>query len=169
MMMKEEEIDRFYKALRDTNLGVMETLLKEQIAAKVPPTVILNEGLIGAMAVIGQEFKACQVWVPEVLLAARNMNRGIEILRPELSKGKVEPKGKIIIGTVKGDIHDIGKNLVTMLMTGLLLTLALLALFAFGCAGSSKETKEPMMRCPKCAGFFSTKQGAEDFERMRGL
>jgi 5-methyltetrahydrofolate--homocysteine methyltransferase len=118
MTMKREDIDRFYKALRDTNLSTMETLLKEYIEAKGSPIVILNEGLIGAMAIIGQEFKACQVWVPEVLLAARNMNRGIEILKPQLLKDKVGAKGKIVIGTVKGDIHDIGKNLVSMMMTG---------------------------------------------------
>jgi methanogenic corrinoid protein MtbC1 len=70
------------------------------------------------MGIIGQEFKACQIWVPEVLLAARNMNRGIEIIKPALLKGGVEPKGKLVIGTVKGDIHDVGKNLVTMMMTG---------------------------------------------------
>lgn len=117
-MMKKEEVDRFYKALRDPNLATMETLLTEYLNAKVPPVVILNEGLIGAMSVIGMEFKAGQVWVPEVLLAARNMNRGIEVLKPELVKGDIQSRGKIVIGTVKGDIHDIGKNLVTMMMTG---------------------------------------------------
>lgn len=116
--MKKEEINRFYGALRDTNLATTETLIKEYIEKRVPPIVILNEGLIGAMGVIGQEFKASQIWVPEVLLAARNMNRGIEILKPELLKNKLEPKGKFLIGTVKGDIHDIGKNLVSMMMTG---------------------------------------------------
>jgi 5-methyltetrahydrofolate--homocysteine methyltransferase len=118
MKMERKEVDRFYKALRDPNLATMETLLKEYLDAKVPPVVILNEGLIGAMAILGQEFKAGQVWVPEVLLAARNMNRGIEILKPELVKGNIQSRGKIVIGTVKGDIHDIGKNLVTMMMTG---------------------------------------------------
>ena len=118
MKMERKEVDRFYKALRDPNLATMETLLKEYLDAKVPPVVILNEGLIGAMAILGQEFKAGQVWVPEVLLAARNMNRGIEVLKPELVKGNVQSRGKIVIGTVKGDIHDIGKNLVTMMMTG---------------------------------------------------
>lgn len=116
--LKKEEIQRIYVALRDTNLSTMEGLVKEYIEKGVSPIIILNEGLIGAMGVIGQEFKASQIWVPEVLLAARNMNRGIEILKPELLKGKVEPKGKLVIGTVKGDIHEIGKNLVTTMMTG---------------------------------------------------
>jgi len=116
--MTREEINRFYNALRDTTLATTETVVIENLKKKVPPIVILNEGVLVAMRIIGQEFKAGQIWVPEVLLAARNMNRGIEILKPELLKDKLEPKGKFVIGTVKGDIHDIGKNLVTMMMTG---------------------------------------------------
>jgi methanogenic corrinoid protein MtbC1 len=116
--MTNEEMKRFYAALRDTRLQTMEALVQEYIQKKLSPMAILNEGLIGAMGIVGQEFKACQVWVPEVLLAARNMHRGIEILKPELLRNNVPSKGKFIIGTVKGDIHDIGKNLVTMMMTG---------------------------------------------------
>ena len=116
--MNREEIESFYKALRDTNLAHIETLVKGYCEKQVSPITILNEGLIGAMGIIGQEFKASQIWVPEVLLAARNMSRGIEILKPELLKNKLEPKGKFVIGTVKGDIHDIGKNLISMMMTG---------------------------------------------------
>jgi methanogenic corrinoid protein MtbC1 len=96
----------------------MEALIKECIDKGLSPIRVLNEGLIGAMGIVGQEFKACQVWVPEVLLAARNMHRGIEILKPELLRNNVPSKGKFLIGTVKGDIHDIGKNLVIMMMTG---------------------------------------------------
>jgi 5-methyltetrahydrofolate--homocysteine methyltransferase len=116
--MKKEEVDSFYRALRDTHLATMETRVKECLGKGVSPIIILNEGLIGGMSIIGQEFKASQIWVPEVLLAARNMNRAIEILKPELLKEKAPSKGKFVIGTVKGDIHDIGKNLVTMMMTG---------------------------------------------------
>jgi 5-methyltetrahydrofolate--homocysteine methyltransferase len=116
--MKKEEVESFYRALRDTNLATMETLMREYIGKRVSPIIILNEGMIGAMGIIGQEFKASQIWVPEVLLAARNMNKGIEILKPELLREKAPSKGKFVIGTVKGDIHDIGKNLVTMMMTG---------------------------------------------------
>jgi len=116
--MIRDETERFYGALRETDLNLIESLIREYLGKQVSPVVILNEGLIGGMGIIGQEFKACQIWVPEVLLAARNMNRGIEILKPELLKDQVKPKGKLIIGTVKGDIHDIGKNLVTMMMTG---------------------------------------------------
>jgi 5-methyltetrahydrofolate--homocysteine methyltransferase len=116
--MKKEEVESFYRALRDTNLATMETLVREYIGKRVSPIIILNEGMIGAMGIIGQEFKASQIWVPEVLLAARNMNKGIEILKPELLREKAPSKGKFVIGTVKGDIHDIGKNLVTTMMTG---------------------------------------------------
>jgi 5-methyltetrahydrofolate--homocysteine methyltransferase len=116
--MTKDELDRFYHALKDTRLAAIESLVKECIAGKASPIAVLNEGLIGAMGLIGQEFKAGQVWVPEVLLAARNMHAGIDLLKPDLLKQKVEPRGKIVIGTVKGDIHDIGKNLVSMMMTG---------------------------------------------------
>ena len=116
--MTPEEIGRFYKALKNTDLMMVETLIQEYIVKEVSPIVILNEGLIGAMGMIGQEFKSGQVWVPEVLLAARNMHRGIDLLEPQLLKNKVPSKGKFLIGTVKGDIHDIGKNLVTMMMAG---------------------------------------------------
>ncbi len=116
--MKKEEVESFYRALRDTNLFTMESLVKEYIEKEVSPITILNEGLIRAMGIIGREFKASKIWVPEVLLAARNMNRAIEILNPELLREKAPSKGKFVIGTVKGDIHDIGKNLVVMMMTG---------------------------------------------------
>jgi 5-methyltetrahydrofolate--homocysteine methyltransferase len=116
--MKKEEVESFYRALRDTHLATMETLVKECIGKGVSSIIILNDGLIGGMSIIGQEFKASKIWVPEVLLAARNMNKGIEILKPELLKEKTPSKGKFVIGTVKGDIHDIGKNLVTMMMKG---------------------------------------------------
>src|SRR5512139_1895684 len=114
--MKKEEIESFYRALRDTRLTTMETLVEDCIGKRFPPITILHEGLIGGMTIIGQEFKASQIWVPDVLLAARNMNKGIEILKPELLKENAPSKGKLVIGTVKGDIHDIGKNLVTMMM-----------------------------------------------------
>jgi 5-methyltetrahydrofolate--homocysteine methyltransferase len=116
--MDQGEIERFYKALKDKNIANTESLIEEYVGKGICPIAILNEGLIGAMSIIGQEFKACQVWVPDILLAARNMNRGIEILKSDLTKNKVQAKGKFLIGTVKGDIHDIGKNLVTMMMTG---------------------------------------------------
>ncbi len=108
----------FYEALKNPDLCHIEAIVKIYLDRQVPPLTLLDEGLIAAMALVGQEFKASQIWVPEVLLAARNMHRGIELLKPELTRQQAEPTGKFVIGTVKGDIHDIGKNLVSMMMTG---------------------------------------------------
>ncbi len=79
---------------------------------------ILNQGLIVGMMVIGEKFKEKQVYVPEVLIAARAMNAGVTILKPYLTQEGVEPVGKAIICTVEGDLHDIGKNLVKMMLEG---------------------------------------------------
>lgn len=79
---------------------------------------ILEQGLLAGMDVIGTRFKNNEIYVPEVLIAARAMNAGMEILRPLLVSSGVKSKGKVVIGTVKGDLHDIGKNLVRMMMEG---------------------------------------------------
>ncbi|MCC8150823.1 MAG: corrinoid protein, partial [Lachnospiraceae bacterium] len=82
------------------------------------PKVILNEGLLGGMMIIGEKFKNNEVFVPEVLVAARALNAGLTILEPKLVEVGNEPVGKVVIGTVKGDLHDIGKNLVAMMLKG---------------------------------------------------
>ena len=79
---------------------------------------VLNEGLIAGMDVIGARFKKNEVYIPEVLIAARAMKMAMEVLEPELAKEGVEPVGKFLIGTVQGDLHDIGKNLVAMMLKG---------------------------------------------------
>ena len=79
---------------------------------------ILSEGLLSGMDVVGEKFKNNEVYVPEVLIAARAMNMGMEILKPYLDEGGAQPIGKAVIGTVKGDLHDIGKNLVKMMLQG---------------------------------------------------
>mgnify|MGYP002519620232 FL=1 len=84
----------------------------------IPASEILENGLLAGMDIIGQKFKNNEVFVPEVLVAARAMNRGVDILRPYLVEDGVETKGTVILGTVKGDMHDIGKNLVRMMMEG---------------------------------------------------
>ena len=84
----------------------------------IPASEILEDGLLAGMDIIGQKFKNNEVFVPEVLVAARAMNRGVEILRPYLVEDGVETKGTVILGTVKGDMHDIGKNLVRTMMEG---------------------------------------------------
>lgn len=82
------------------------------------PKDVLEQGLIAGMNVIGERFKNNEVYVPEVLIAARAMKGGMEILQPELSASGVEPMGTVVLGTVKGDLHDIGKNLVGIMITG---------------------------------------------------
>ena len=79
---------------------------------------ILEEGLISAMDIVGVKFKNNEVYVPEVLIAARAMKAGMEILTPLLKSGDFKPKGKAVVGTVKGDLHDIGKNLVCIMFEG---------------------------------------------------
>jgi len=84
----------------------------------VAPEVILKEALISAMDEVGKRFEAGDFFVPEMLIAARAMKTGIALLRPLLAETGVEPVGKVIIGTVKGDLHDIGKNLVGLMLEG---------------------------------------------------
>ena len=79
---------------------------------------VLSEGLIAGMAVVGRKFKANEFYVPEVLIAARAMHKGMDILEPKLAEAGVQPIAKVAIGTVKGDLHDIGKNLVCMMLRG---------------------------------------------------
>ena len=79
---------------------------------------VLSEGLIAGMAVVGKKFKANEFYVPEVLIAARAMHKGMDILEPKLAEAGVQPIAKVAIGTVKGDLHDIGKNLVCMMLRG---------------------------------------------------
>jgi len=96
----------------------VEALVNQAIAEKVPPGDILKKGLISGMAVIGEKFKKNQVYVPEVLIAARAMAAGMKTLEPLLAKNGVKPLGVIAVGTVKNDLHDIGKNLVIMMLKG---------------------------------------------------
>jgi len=96
----------------------VKSLMEEALAADLAPATILQEGLLKGMGVIGDRFKKNEVYVPEVLIAARAMKAGMELLRPRLVSSGVEPLGVAIIGTVKGDLHDIGKNLVGMMLEG---------------------------------------------------
>ena len=84
----------------------------------VPPVEILNDGLMPGMDVVGKKFKANEFYIPEVLIAARAMHAAMDIIKPLLSESGADNKGKIIIGTVRGDLHDIGKNLVGMMLEG---------------------------------------------------
>ncbi|NLN81823.1 MAG: cobalamin-binding protein [Clostridiales bacterium] len=96
----------------------VKELVQQAIDEGVSPKEILEKGLLGAMSIIGDKFKKNEIFVPEVLIAARAMNAGVSILKPYLVEAGVESKGTAVIGTVKGDLHDIGKNLVKMMLEG---------------------------------------------------
>ena len=96
----------------------VKALVAQAIEDGVAPKEILDGGLLDGMSVIGEKFKTNEVYVPEVLIAARAMKAGVELLKPYLVSADVKPAGKVCIGTVKGDLHDIGKNLVKMMMEG---------------------------------------------------
>lgn len=93
-------------------------ITKAAISEGVAPATILGDGLIAGMNVIGTRFKANEVYIPEVLIAARAMKMAMEFLEPQLVAAGVKPLGKALIGTVQGDLHDIGKNLVMMMLKG---------------------------------------------------
>jgi len=96
----------------------VEALVDKALAEGTPAADILNQGLIPGMARLGVQFKNNEVFIPEVLVAARAMNAGLAKLEPRLAQAGVKPKGIVVIGTVKGDLHDIGKNLVAMMLRG---------------------------------------------------
>lgn len=96
----------------------VKQLVENSLAENIPVGKILNEGLIAGMNVVGEKFKNNEFHIPEVLIAARAMKSGMELIRPLLSESGIEPVGTVAIGTVKGDLHDIGKNLVMMMLEG---------------------------------------------------
>ena len=96
----------------------VKVLVQQAIDEGIPAQTILEEGLLSGMSVIGEKFKNNEVFVPEVLVAARAMNMGANLLKPLLAEAGVKASGKVCIGTVKGDLHDIGKNLVKMMLEG---------------------------------------------------
>ena len=100
------------------NAAEVVDLVKAEIAADTAVEEILNTGLIGAMDIVGKKFSDGDLFVPEMLMAAQAMKAGLEVLKPHLSGKAAVTRGTVVIGTVKGDLHDIGKNLVAMLMEG---------------------------------------------------
>lgn len=110
-----EEISQFLQKGRAKNV---KALVQQALDENLNPKEILNDGLLSGMMLIGEKFKNNEVFVPEVLVAARAMNAGLAILEPKLVEIGNEPVGKAVVGTVKGDLHDIGKNLVVMMLKG---------------------------------------------------
>ncbi|MCJ7565086.1 MAG: corrinoid protein [Candidatus Aminicenantes bacterium] len=111
-------LDQLQEALIAGKKNDVETLVDQALSLGLPTRRILDEGLIAGMERLGLMFKNNEVFIPEVLVAARAMNAGLAKLEPYLIKDKIEPKGFVVIGTVKGDLHDIGKNLVAMMLKG---------------------------------------------------
>ena len=106
------------EALQQGKAKVVKKLVQEAIDAGVPAQEILEKGLITGMNIVGEKFRNNEVFVPEVLVAARAMNMGAALLKPLLAADSVKASGRVCIGTVQGDLHDIGKNLVKMMMEG---------------------------------------------------
>jgi len=100
------------------DLNTAVTITKQAISEKMPAGDILNNGLIAGMNVVGARFKSNEIYIPEVLIAARAMKMATQVLEPELVKAGIKPIGKFMVGTVQGDLHDIGKNLLAMMMKG---------------------------------------------------
>ena len=114
-MARFEEISTLLQRGKAKDLAALVT---EELAAGVAPKDILTEGLIAGMGIVGTKFKNNEIFVPEVLIAARAMNAALAVLKPALADSGVEPVGTAVICTVKGDLHDIGKNLVKMMIEG---------------------------------------------------
>lgn len=112
------DFEKCSAALQKGQAKEVVAFVEAAIAEGIDAKIILEEGLMSGMSIIGVKFKNNEVFVPEVLIAARAMNMGAALLKPLLMEAGIEAKGKAILGTVKGDLHDIGKNLVRMMMEG---------------------------------------------------
>ena len=113
-----EILNEISQLIQKGNAKLAPEKVKEALSSGISAETILNDALIQAMSVVGEKFKNNEIYVPEVLIAARAMKAALEVLKPILTETGVKPIGKVVIGTVKGDLHDIGKNLVAMMMTG---------------------------------------------------
>ena len=112
------DFTKISQALIKGDAKTVKDLTEQAVAEGIAPGVIIQEGLIGGMAVIAERFKKNEIYVPEVLIAARAMHAGLGVLKPLLTESETESAEVFLIGTVKGDLHDIGKNLVAMMMEG---------------------------------------------------
>jgi len=110
------DFEKLSNSVIQGNAAEVAELTREAVDEGVKPTEIINQGLINGMNVVGKRFKAGDMFVPEVLMAAKAMKGGMEIVQPLLVEGEMEEAGRVVLGTVAGDLHDIGKNLVGMMM-----------------------------------------------------
>ncbi|MGO9553686.1 MAG: corrinoid protein [Syntrophobacteraceae bacterium] len=113
-----DRIASIRKAVVDGKHAEIETMVQEAIDDKTDLDALINEALIGAMDIVGKKFAANEIFVPEMIASAATMKKGLALIKPLLTGKGPQSKGVILIGTVKGDIHDIGKNLVTMMLEG---------------------------------------------------
>ena len=114
----DEILKNLFDAILDGDVESAKSNVQKALAAQLNPTVILNDGMIAAMRAVGCRFEAGEYFVPEMLVAARAMQSGMAILKPHLQQTDLKSSGKVVIGTVKGDLHDIGKNLVALMLEG---------------------------------------------------
>jgi len=111
-------LNNISEALQSGRAEKVQELVKQALNEDIIPKKILEEGLIRGMSIIGEKFKKNEVYVPEVLIAARAMHAGMDVLKPKLTETGIKSIGKVVMGTVTGDLHDIGKNLVEMMLEG---------------------------------------------------
>ena len=114
MKIFKEMADEVMKGNSDSVKVLVEKALSQDMSAEE----ILNSGLLEGMSIVSEKFKNNEIFIPEVLISAKAMSSGLEILKPLLAEAEVESKGKVVIGTVRGDLHDIGKNIVAMMLQG---------------------------------------------------
>lgn len=112
------DLQKLHDAILDGNAKAAVAITTQAIEEKLDPAALISETMIPAMAEVGRRFECEEYFVPELLLAGRAMKGALELLRPLLAASGVEPAGRVIIGTVKGDLHDIGKNLVASMLEG---------------------------------------------------
>jgi len=113
-----EIFDTIADEVQKGNSDSVQELIKKSLLKDVPVEEILNNGLIKGMEIVSEKFKNNEIFIPEVLVSAKAMNTGLTILKPLLAESNVKPLGKVVIGTVRGDLHDIGKNIVAMMLQG---------------------------------------------------
>ncbi|PKO07787.1 MAG: cobalamin-binding protein [Chloroflexi bacterium HGW-Chloroflexi-2] len=111
-------LEKIFEGILDGNANLVVAEVQKALDAGMGPADILNQGMIAAMGEVGRLFEEGEYFVPEMLIAARAMQKGLELLKPYLTEADVQSPGKVAIGTVKGDLHDIGKNLVAMMLEG---------------------------------------------------
>lgn len=110
------DLNKLSEAVFQGDIDEVKTITQELIDAGVEPLKIVNEGLLGGMELVAPKFKAGEMFIPEVMLCAKSLGEGLAVLKPLLNEDQASAKGTFLMGTVKGDLHDIGKNLVVMLV-----------------------------------------------------